>query len=390
MNLSTIYLILILLSLQNRISNQKDEKVQIPFVNIIECSHKKVLKLSDITSKSRLVKLETNDSCFIGRDSRYIAGSKYIICITRSNLLQFNSNGGFIRNLAQSGRGPEEFVNITGVDIDPQEKNLFFTSSNSKMIHVVDLNTGKFNNPIPLSKGGLSSKIVVQNDRIAILPSISNGDSFLLYYQDLFGKFIEGIPITYKKIPQLKIRTDKNPMSLEGKIYFYESTVCGDTVFEISRTNKTPVMIVYGGEDFGISNNNPTGYIHQLLSKTINSWLFSNQLLEMSNNALTIRDVHYYFVENTDFQLSEITEFTLDNLGKTYSPDELKKGLFTTASSFDLARKQFILRIEAIEFKKIVAANKMKVPENELIQIKKLDKEISIYDNPVLLIGQLK
>jgi len=62
----------------------------------------------------------------------------------------------------------------------------------------------------------------------------------------------------------------------------------------------------------------------------------------------------------------------------------------TTASSFDLTREQFVLRIESIDFKKIVAANKMNVPENELKQIKKLDQEVSIYDNPILLIGKLK
>ena len=39
----------------------------------------------------------------------------------------------------------------------------------------------------------------------------------------------------------------------------------------------------------------------------------------MSNNVLTIGDVRYYIVDENDSRLSEITEFTLDNLGKTYS-----------------------------------------------------------------------
>lgn len=385
-----IYSIWILLLFPNWVSGQKNEKKPIPFFNLLECSNKRELKLSDLVSKTRLVKLETNDSSLVGRDSRYLVGSKYIICITQSTILQFDSNGGFIRNVAQNGRGPGEFINVAGVDMDREEKNLFLTSSNSKMIQVVDLATGKFNKPIPIVYGETSSKIVVLDNRIAILPSIAGSEKYSLYYQDLLGKFIEGIPITYKKIPQMKLRSFHNTLSHGNKIYLSESRVCGDTIFEITGLNKTPSLIVFGGKDFGLTNTDPTGYFKVLLSKTLDSWLFLNQLIEMSNNVLTIGDVHYYIVDENDSRLSEITEFTLDNLGKTYSYEELKKGFLTTSSSFDLTREQFVLRIESIDFKKIVAANKMNVPENELKQIKRLDQEVSIYDNPILLIGNLK
>ena len=385
-----IYSIWIILFIQNQVNGQKIAKDQIPAFNLLECSKNRELKLSDLVSKSRLVKLETNDSSLVGRDSRYLVGSKYIICITQSTILQFNSNGGFIRNVAQNGRGPGEFINIGGVDMDREEKSLFVTSGNSKMIQVVDLATGKFNKPIPVVYGEISSKIVVLDNKIAILPSIAGNEMYLLYYQDLLGKFIEGIPVTYKKIHQMKLRSVNNTLSHGDSIYLSDSNVCGDTIFEINGLNKTPRIIVSGGNDFGLSNSNPTGYFKLLISKTSDSWIFLNQLIEMNSNGLKIGDVHYYIVDENDSQLSEITEFTLDNLGKTYSSEELKKGLLTTASSFDITREQFILRIESIDFKKIVAANKMTVPENELKQIKKLDQEVSIYDNPILLIGKLK
>jgi hypothetical protein len=386
-----IYTIWILLSIQNWLNDQQTKKDIIPNLKLLECSNKKAIKLSDLASESRLVKLETKDSSLIGRDSRYIVGSKYIICITRSNILQFDSNGGFIRNVAQTGRGPGEFVNITGVDIDKEEKNLFFTSSNSKMIQKVDLNTGKFSTPISIAKGGLSAcKIVILKDKIAVFPTITDNEGFLVCYQDLFGKYIEGIPVKYKRVPQLKIRADRSLLSQGNNIYYFEPMICGDTIFQISTINKTPMMIVNGGEDFGHSNDDPTGYITLLLSKSKDTWIFANQLIEVKNNALRLGDVHYYTVEGKDSRLSEITQFTLDNLGKTYSFEELKAGFLTTSLSVDLAREQFVFKIESIEFKKIVADNKMTVPENELTKIKRLDKEISIYDNPVLLIGKLK
>ena len=390
MKLMMIFTIWIIFFLPNWVCGQGKNEKAITSFNLLECSNKRELKLSELVSKTRLVKLETNDSSLIGRDSRYLVGSKYIICITQITILQFDSNGAFIRNVTQQGRGPGEFTNVAGVDMDREENNLFLTSSNSKMIQVVDLATGKYLNPIPIIYGETAAKIVVLDDRIAILPSIASSEKYLLYYQDLKGKFIDGIPITYKKIPQMVIRSVHNTLSHGDKIYLSDSKVCGDTIFEVNGLNKTPRIIVSGGNDFGLSKANPTGYFKVLLSKTLDSWLFSNQLIEMSNNVLSIGDIHFYILDKNDSRLSEITEFTLDNLGKTYSYEELKKGFLTTSSSFDLTREQIVFRIEAIDFKKIVASNKMNVPENELKQIKKLDQDVSIYDNPILLIGTIK
>jgi hypothetical protein len=107
---------LMLLLSSNWISGQKNEKNLIPIFKLLECSNKRELKLSDLVSKTRLVKLETKDSSLIGSNTRFLVGSNYIICINQSNtlngkgnILQFDSNGKFIRVLAKQGRGPEEF-----------------------------------------------------------------------------------------------------------------------------------------------------------------------------------------------------------------------------------------------------------------------------------------
>jgi hypothetical protein len=388
MKLVIIFSIWILLFFSNLISGQKNERNPIPIFNVLECSNKKVLKLSDLVSKTRLVKLETNDSSLIEGTPRFLVGSKYIICINKSNILQFDSNGKFIRVIANQGRGPEEFTNISGFDMNKEEKNLFFTSGSSKMIKVVDLITGKFSSPIPLSLGESAPKIVIKDDKIAVLPTITGNEKYFLYYQDFSGKFIEGIPVTWKNIPQMNIRSSSSPVSHGDFIYFYEPKVCGDTVFLVNGVIKTPEAIVQGGNIFGLSMASPSGYSTTLLSKNVDFWVFSNLLIEMNNSILNIRDIQYYLLEDNNSRLSEISEFTLDNLGKTYPYEEIKKGLLN--DSFDLTREQFVLRIEAVDFKKIVAANKFNVPENEIKQIKKLDQEITIYDNPVLLLGKLK
>jgi len=383
-----IYSIWVLLFFPNWISGQKNEKDPIPIFKLLECSNKRELKLSDLVSNTRLVKLETKDSSLIASTSRYLVGSKYIICINQSTVLQFDSNGKFIRVIAKQGRGPEEFTNISGFDMDREEKNLFFTSGSSKMIKVVDLITGKFSSPIPISNEESAPKIVIKGDKITILPTITGNEKYFLYYQDFSGKLIEGIPVTYKQIPQMNMSTSSYPVSHGDFIYYYEPKVCGDTIFKITGVNKTPMAIVQGGEKFGLSKANPTGYSTTLLSKIADSWVFSNLFIEMNNNTLNIRDIHYYILEDKNSRLSEISEFTLDNLGKTYSYEEIKKGLLNY--SFDLSREQFVFKIESIDFKIIVAANKFNVPENEIKQIKKLDQEVTIYDNPILLIGKLK
>jgi hypothetical protein len=388
MKLVTFYLIWILLSISNLISGQKVEKDQIPVFKLLECTDKKELKLSDLVSNMRLVKLETKDSSMIGPNSRFIVGAKYIICTNQKNILQFDSNGKFIRIIAMVGRGPEEFVNINGIDMDKEEKNLFFTSRSSKMINVVDLITGKFGTPIPVSNGDSAPKIVIKSNKVSILPTITGNEKYFLYYQNFTGKFIEGIPVTYKSIPQMNINSITPPVSHGDLIYYYEPKVCGDTLFKVNGVLKTPVAIVSGGNIFGLSMASASGYTTTLLSKIADSWLFSNLFIDMSNNSLNIKDTHFYILDDKNSRLSEINEFTLDKLGKTYLWEEIKKGLFI--DTFDWSREQFVLKIEAIDFKKIISANKLNLPENEMKQIKKLDQEITIYDNPVLLIGKLK
>jgi hypothetical protein len=378
-----------LLFFSNWISGQKSEKDSFPTFKLLECSNKRELKLSDIVSNTRLVKLETKDLSLIGSNSRYLVGAKYIICFNQSTILQFDSNGKFIRVVAKLGRGPDEFLNISGIDMDREEKKLFFTSARSKMIQVVDLITGKFSSPIPISYGESAPQIIIKDDKIIILPLITGNEKYILYYQDSFGKFIEGIPVTYKKMPQMIIiSTSSYPVSNGDLVYYYDPKVCGDTIFKMNGAKKTPMAIVQGGDNFGQSKANATGYSTTLLSKLADSWVFSNLIFEINTNTFNKRDNHYYILEEKNSRLSEITEFTLDNLGKTYAHEEINKGLLNY--SFDLSRKQFVFKIESIDFKKIITANKFNAPENEIMQIKKLDQEVTIYDNPILLIGKLK
>ena len=388
MKLATIYSTWMLLSISNLIIGQKNVKDQIPAFKLLECTNKRAFKLSDLVSETKLVKLETKDSSMIGPSSRFIVGAKYIICTSQKNILQFDSNGKFIRVIAKVGRGPEEFININGINMDKEEKNLFFTSRNSKMINVVDLITGKFSSPIPLSNGESAPRIIIKNDKIGVLPTITGNEKYILYYQSFSGKFIEGIPVTYKNIPQMNINNVTHPVSHGDLIYYYEPKVCGDTLFKVNGVMKTPVAIVQGGNIFGMSMASPSGYTTTFLSKIANFWVFSDLFIDMSNSNLNIKDSHFYILDDKNSSLSEINEFTLDNLGKTYPWEEIKKGLFI--DTFDWSREQFVLKIEAMDFKKIIAANKLNLPENEMKQIKKLDQEITIYDNPVLLVGKLK
>jgi hypothetical protein len=296
-----------------------------------------------------------------------------------------------MENLSEFLQSKEEdlknFLSISGIDMDREEINLYFTSSPSKMIQVVDLKTGKFGGPIPISNGEPAPRILIKGNRICILPRITGNEKYYLYYQDFYGKFIEGIPVTYKNIPHMSVSILSSPVSQGDFIYYYDPKVNGDTLFTVNGVKKSPLAIVTGGNIFASSMESPTGYITSLLTKTADFWMFSNLLIEMNNNTVNFNtsNAHIYTLDGKNSRLSEINEFTLDKFGKTYTESAMD-----LTNSFDLARGQFVKKIESIDFKKIVAENKFTLPENEMKEIKKLDQEVTINDNPILLIGKLK
>ncbi|XOV92113.1 MAG: 6-bladed beta-propeller [Bacteroidota bacterium] len=119
---------------------QKSEEFQ---VFDLDASHpSREVKLSDLAKDLRLVPLETTDESLLPSFFNYIIGNKYIITFTQTNILQFDTNGKFIRTLTKQGKGPGEFEYLSSFVTDNRETRLYVSHYGSDELMVFDLASG--------------------------------------------------------------------------------------------------------------------------------------------------------------------------------------------------------------------------------------------------------
>ena len=79
------------------------------------------IKLSDLATGLRFIRLETKPECLISGATYYITG-KYILARTKTGILQFDATGRFIRTLVSRGQGPMEYTTAEWVFDEVNEK----------------------------------------------------------------------------------------------------------------------------------------------------------------------------------------------------------------------------------------------------------------------------
>lgn len=108
-------------------------------VNINDTS---AVNISTIAESYQVVPLETADTCLISRISQLQKANDYLFVIDgNSRILQFGSNGDFIRQIGRRGKGPGEYTSVGYFALD--DKNHFILVSSGSQILCYDYE-GKF------------------------------------------------------------------------------------------------------------------------------------------------------------------------------------------------------------------------------------------------------
>ena len=108
---------LLLFSIDSNAQNSKFEEIQLVNSN----NYRNELKLSDIAKRVTYVPLETKDNCLIGNHYWVTVSKEYIFVFMSGEILQFSSNGKFIRQINKVGQGPGEiFVRCFTIDEENQ------------------------------------------------------------------------------------------------------------------------------------------------------------------------------------------------------------------------------------------------------------------------------
>lgn len=103
----------------------------------IETNSHKPLYFFKVIDDVRFVALQTNPNCFVGQINELLLAPNRIICV--SNIVDqvvtiFNDKGNFINKIENIGKGPNEYLSISRVQIDYCNSNIVLFDYNAKKL----------------------------------------------------------------------------------------------------------------------------------------------------------------------------------------------------------------------------------------------------------------
>ena len=113
---------------------QRTEISELPKISV-DIDQDVSLPLSTITDEIKAIELELTDESLINPDQilRALLYANNVIIAERDKILLFNIDGTFIRSIGSRGQGPGDFLNISSLAVDKNNKRLY-VSSGSKII----------------------------------------------------------------------------------------------------------------------------------------------------------------------------------------------------------------------------------------------------------------
>jgi len=102
------------------------------------------MNLSSIAKDIENIKLENTEKSIVGNIINIVIGEKYIVITDHlDNIKVFSRNGKFIRKIGQKGRGPNEYLSTSKIQISEKYNEIFLYDGGSARILIYDILSGK-------------------------------------------------------------------------------------------------------------------------------------------------------------------------------------------------------------------------------------------------------
>lgn len=356
----------------------------VPSIDLQNPDRSGEIKLSELIGDIRVIKLETRDSIMLGPETGYLISGKYIISVDQDKILQFSGDGAFMRILARSGNGPEEFVRADVYAMDTK-KDILYINHRGDSHHIIsyDLKDGRRSGRIPTGTDNLISQIIVSGDSIlTIAPRMSKEYNF--YYLTTSGNFISGV--APPKARNIGLETS---IGLVNEQLFYMPKEY-DTLYQVDDISCNPYCFFLVDNRFAYDNNETGNFVY--LSSNAPGYVIANKVharIKLNSDGETFsmnadKQVRY-LISKKDFSVCEITDFYNDFLGFRENQDQWDNYLFISNDMGYVCYSAFEFRQKIRE-----TLDHFKIDDQIRNRISDLNDQIGENDNPVLLAGLLK
>jgi len=356
-------------------------------VNVLDVENVKdsiELSLSDLVEDLHFVRLETRPECMLNMPKFYI-GKHYILALAMGQpIIQFDTDGNYLRTVAETGNGPFE-VNYFSWAVDDDRSMLYVKDNSKNNFLSFDLESGQFIDEIPLAIDcRVNQFTVTESGELAVAATFGgdySGVKYYLFWQSNEGDFINGI----KTNPDINVRNVSNViLQYDNKIEYFNSRM--DTMFSISGYTWTPDWIFKLGATTGTDitkAGSKTFHILSLQEKFMLCTLFISEDATQEGNTTFIEGKLYsLFVDKETKQANYVSELVVDNINQSIRTPDL-----TT-----LSNGRVYIRFSALELKERIA-KAIEDPSTESKikdRLEMLDSQLDVNDNPVLLTGRIK
>lgn len=391
-NLTNLLVILLLIAAS---CNSSDNKENIPVISFEDCPESVDLKLSDIAKDFRFVKLETDSTCYIDGHALFTISKKHIISYDDNRILQFSSDGKFVRCLAKQGRGPNEFLHICFCHINDIETYFYYTTTGSKGIKKINLETGEFGKDIKLAITSSASQQFLNDSSLLVMTGgFSKDRKDSLIFQDLNSNIIKSIPLSKNKNNSKAILFN-NSFKQGKNIYIYNPWLYGDTIYCVNNVNKSPYFLMKGVNQYSIYEDSE-GIASKIMYFTNRFCIFEN--LPITNSKYDNDDNHFaptinpngmkhYIARFPEFTFQEITSLSNEFTGKKHNNFDI----MNLWQDMQIYNNKLVYKMEAINILEAIKnKSKLEIPKKYYNKYLDMAKGLSENDNPVLLIGNVK
>ena len=237
----------------------------------------------DFFDSIEVVQLETTDESLIRRIDEIIKiKGKYFILDTREQcVFCFDDNGKFLHKIANKGRGPEEYIYIGHINIDPYNNHLLLLEPFGTL-HRYQFD-GQFISKTILPVGGVAyNEIYAVNSDTLVVLSLNK---FQVFYCSL-----KADTIFKNMLPQLR-----DGFSNLYRSYYYNDSVyfCSQYDNEVLNLSDISTKKVFTW-DFGEANNskknieNAANYMMEMKQKEISHDVYKNFIWKYLNTNIFI------------------------------------------------------------------------------------------------------
>lgn len=359
---------------------QETEQKEVKFgtIDLENPENTQNLKFSQLAGNIRCIPLETTPDFIIPDNNTDLwVSDKYIITISDKDIRQFSPEGKFIRKLASSGKGPDEYIRLISYTVDEQNDIFYYGHQGDyNSIYAISLRDGQ-----PAAKirntACLPAEMSVINGNIFCLPLSSVTKKLEAFLITPSGKIIDSIPDLTLPKPSGGISgpTRRTTRLLKGNKELH--ILKKDTVFRLNSGQLQAVAEIR-------LKTAPSGNIssvYQIRFKNKDYFITAKQNVENSSGSVTLHLDSYVslITDAHTFKTTRLDKFIIDPLDQELPdvPTMYVSGgkLSCIIGTFDL---------------KNLAKAKREAGQTLPPALQQLDAQLTEDSNPVIIVGDLK